>query len=128
MSSTPRIAVGIATCDAVTAVSVGPAAAADLFYKGNLETQDKRVKIRLNDDLRGDFTLKCAGVFREPFRVGEDSGRYRVTFREEPHGPALVKAEGRFKNINRTKGEVTRIDTAGANCDPDDYEARLRRS
>jgi len=41
--------------------------------------------------------------------------------RRRVHGPLH-----RGSAIDKTKGEVTRIETDGAECDPDEYEAKRR--
>jgi hypothetical protein len=87
-------------------------------YKGKLENQPDHVRIKVGDSGRhGRFTLRCAGVVRDPFSI--QNGRFSVA------DPGF-RARGRFPSRIRARGEVLELRESVSNCQKDLFKARLR--
>jgi hypothetical protein len=106
---------------AVSAAAVSPVPGG--VYKGKLENQPDNVRLKVGDSgERGRFTLQCAGVRREGFRITD--GTYRVV--ERAGGERVFEARGRFVSKTRTRGQVVSVRESGATCGKDLFKARLR--
>jgi hypothetical protein len=85
-------------------------------YKGKYRwdgTRDKlRIKI-LESGNAGKFTLRCAGLVREKFQIRKDEFKIEYGATE-----VLFKGKGRFARRGRVRGQISRIDTEGAECLP----------
>lgn len=85
-------------------------------YKGKYRWDGKRDKFRIKTFERGNggkFTLRCAGVIREEFQIRKDE--FKIEFGATE---LLVKGKGEFARRGRVRGEISMIDTEGAECLP----------
>jgi len=83
-------------------------------YKGKYRWDGKRDKFRIKTFERGNggkFTLRCAGVVRQEFQIRKDE--FKIEFGATE---LLVKGKGRFARKGRVRGEISKIDTDGAEC------------
>jgi hypothetical protein len=83
-------------------------------YKGKYRWDGKRDKFRIKTFERGNggkFTLRCAGVVRQEFQIRQDE--FKIEFGATE---LLVKGKGRFARKGRVRGEISKIDTDGAEC------------
>ena len=85
-------------------------------YKGKYTWDGTREKFRIKTFESGNggkFTLRCAGVIRQEFQIRRDEFKIELGATE-----LLVKGKGRFARRNRVRGEISMIDTDGAECLP----------
>ena len=85
-------------------------------YKGKYRWDGTRDKFRIKTFESGNggkFTLRCAGIIREEFQIRKDE--FKIEFGATE---LLLKGKGEFARRGRVRGEISMIDTEGAECEP----------
>jgi hypothetical protein len=85
-------------------------------YKGKYRWDGTRDKFRIKifeSGNGGKFTLRCAGMVGQEFQIRKDE--FKVEFGATE---LLVQGKGEFARRGRVRGEISKIDTEGAECSP----------
>lgn len=116
-----RIVVTVVAAGALGVMSAAPASAGQAnvapgsVYKGTYThagIHDYKFRIKTFESGRGGaFTLRCAGVVREKIEIRR--GEFKLEFGADE---VLVKGKGKFKKDGVVEGEISKIDTNGAEC------------
>jgi hypothetical protein len=83
-------------------------------YKGKYRWDGTRDKFRIKvfeSGNGGRFTLRCAGVVQQKFHIRRDEFKIELGATE-----LLVQGKGEFGRKGRVRGEISKIDTEGAEC------------
>lgn len=106
---------------ALGALSVVPASAGQSnvapgsVYKGEYThagIHDYKFRIKTFESGKaGNFSLKCAGLERE--RVEISKGEFKIKAGADA---VLIKGSGKFKKNGVVEGEISKIETEGAEC------------
>lgn len=107
-------AVGVFGVVAATPASAGKPAPGGVYkmeYEWDGMFDKARIKV-YESGTGGNFSLKCAGVNRERFKI-KDDGTFKLKFGADA---VLVKGEGKFGSKGRVRGEISKIATNGAEC------------
>jgi hypothetical protein len=114
-----RVAAVVAAVGVFGVIAVAPASAGQPVpggvYKMEYEWDEMLDKARIKvfeSGTEGNFSLKCAGVSRERFEI-KDDGTFKLKFGADE---VLVKGEGKFRSKGRVRGEISKIETNGAEC------------
>lgn len=70
-----------------------------------------RVKVNNNDRTKGNFSLQCAGIEREPIEIAK--GKFKLAFGADT---VQLKGRGHFQPNDEVKGAITMISAPGAAC------------
>lgn len=83
----------------------------------------KKIQLEVRDNgRRGLVRLRCARV-RDRFRIRDD-GSFRARKRNRS-GMVVLRVSGRFSNLTRVHGRVTRLKRGGRRCKQGRFRARL---
>ena len=104
-------AFAVVAATAATAGKPAPGGIYKMEYEWDTMLDKARIKV-YESGTGGNFSLPCAGVRRDKFEI-KDDGTLKLEFGADA---VLVKGNGRFGSKGRVRGEITKIETNGAEC------------